>query len=157
MNDALAGLIDEIRTRVDELGFEVVDVRRRGSKTRPVLEIRIDRPGSLPGHGVTSQDCAIVSRGLERWLDETQLLGLTYILEVSSPGIERPIRWPEHWRRFRGQDVHVKLARGGRIRATIVDVTDDDSKVLLGVKGQADTMIVPLEDVKYATLAVDWD
>ena len=157
MNNDLSQLTSEIRRRVDELGFEVVDVRRHGSKARPVLETRIDRPGSLPGHGVTSQDCAVVSRGLERWLDETQLLGLNYTLEVSSPGIERPIRWPEHWRRFRGQEVHVRLVRGKRVRATIVDVTDDDSKVVLGVKGQADTIVVRLEEVKDATLAVDWD
>lgn len=157
MTDDLAELTAEVRRRVDELGFEVVDVRRRGSKTRPVLETRIDRPGSTPGEGVTSQDCAVVSRGLERWLDETQLLGLTYTLEVSSPGIERPIRWPEHWRRYRGRAVHVRLNRGGRFRATILDVTEDGSTVELAVDGQAEPMTVALAKIKDATLAVDWD
>ena len=156
MNHDLEELTAEVRRRVDELGFEVVDVRRRGSKTRPILEIRIDHPGSTPGCGVTSQDCAVVSRGLERWLDETQLLGLNYTLEVSSPGIERPIRWPEHWRRFRGQDVHVKTHHR-RMRATIVDVTEDDAKVVLNVKGQAAPVVVALDDIKDATLVVDWD
>ena len=155
MNDPLAELVDEVRRRISELGFEVVDVRRRGSRTRPILETRIDRPGSKPGEGVTSADCAKVSRRLEQWLDETQILGPKYILEVSSPGIERPIRWPEHWRRFRGHDVNVKVPSLGRFRATIVDVRDD-AYVVLRPAGKGEEVTVPIADVKEATLAVDW-
>jgi ribosome maturation factor RimP len=155
MNSDLAELTAEIKRRVDQIGFELVDVRRRGSKTRPVLEARIDRPDSTPGHGVSSQDCAFVSRSLEAWLDDTQLLGAKYVLEVSSPGIERPIRWPEHWRRFKGQDVQVKLAQLGRVRATIVDVLGDNRLVLRPV-GRDDDVEVGLDEVKDATLAIDW-
>lgn len=157
MDQDLAGLTAEIRNRVQKLGFELVDLRRRGSRTRPVIEARIDRPDSTPGNGVSSQDCVVVSRSLEAWLDETQLLGPKYVLEVSSPGIERPIRWPEHWRRFRGQDVHVKLATRGRVRATIVDVIDDDTRVVLRVAASGETLEVGLDDVTHATLVVDWE
>jgi ribosome maturation factor RimP len=149
-------LIAEIRRRVWDLGFEAVDVRPRGSRQRPLLQVRIDLPDSSPGHGVTVNDCAVVSRALEAWLDETRELGAKYVLEVSSPGIERPVRWKEHWKRYSGHDVHVKLAGRGRIRATIVGV--DEMSVSLRPEGAAvgEEVTVPLEDAREATLAVDW-
>ncbi len=149
-------LIAEIRRRVWDLGFEVVDVRQRGSRQRPLLQVRIDWPDSSPGHGVTVKDCAVVSRALEAWLEETRQLGAKYVLEVSSPGIERPVRWKEHWKRHCGQDVHVKLAGRGRIRATIVRV--DDISVSLRPEGAVvgEEVTVPLEEAREATLAVDW-
>jgi len=155
MNKEQAGLTDEIRRRVEQLGFEVADLRRKGSRQRPLLQIRIDRSDSEPGHGVTVADCATVSRGLEEWLDESGILGSKYILEVSSPGIERPVRWPEHWRRFQGRAVNVRLPERGRIRATIVDVTED-ARVVLNLAGSEEEITVLIEDRLDATLAVDW-
>ena len=155
MNPELAGLTDEIRRRVEKLGFEVADLRRKGGRQRPLLQIRIDRSDSEPGKGVTVSDCAIVSRGLEEWLDESGILGSKYVLEVSSPGIERPVRWPEHWRRFQGRAVNVRLPEHGRVRATIVEVIDD-ARVVLHAAGSEDEITVPIEDRLDATLAVDW-
>jgi ribosome maturation factor RimP len=70
--------------------------------------------------------------------------------------MERPIRWKEHWKRFRGHDVHVKLAGRGRIRATIVSV--GDMAVVLRPEGAAEgeEVTVPMEEARDATLAVDW-
>ena len=56
--------------RVEELGYEVVELRWGGSGRRPMLKLRIDRNGTLPGDGVTVDECASVSRALESWLDE---------------------------------------------------------------------------------------
>jgi ribosome maturation factor RimP len=156
MVDHMEDLTAEIRRRIGDLGFEAVDVRPRGSRGRPMLQVRIDRPGSRPGHGVTVNDCAVVSRALEAWLDETRRLGAKYVLEISSPGMERPIRWKEHWRRYRGHDVHVKLAGRGRIRATIVGV--GDIAVVLRPEGAAEgeELTVPMEEARDATLAIDW-
>ena len=99
MDDELEGLISTIRGRVEALGYELVDLRKRGSQKRPLLQVRIDVPDAATGRGITHDDCAVISRGLEQWLDETGVLGERYVLEVSSPGIERPIRWAEHWSR----------------------------------------------------------
>jgi ribosome maturation factor RimP len=156
MDDTLAALTAEIRSRVEDLGYELADLRRRGSGNRVSLQIRVDRPDAAPGRGITVEECSSVSRALERWLDEERPLGARYVLEVSSPGIERPVRWREHWERFTGRDVHVKLAGHARMRATIVRLSGDaDAVVLRPVDGAAD-MTVPLEDVRDATLAVDW-
>ena len=56
--------------------------------------IRVDRPDSTPGHGITAEDCARLSRSLEACLEAAALVGPRYVLEVSSPGVERPVRWP---------------------------------------------------------------
>lgn len=121
------------------------------------MQLRIDRPGMEPGRGITHEDCQLVSRALERWLDADGVLGERYVLEVSSPGLERPIRWPEHWDRFRGRDVNVKIAGRGRVRATIVGVVNDGSTVVLRPKGADQEIAVPLKDARDATLAFDWE
>lgn len=157
MKDDLAELTAEIRRRVAELGFDLADFRRRGSSRRPLFQARIDIPDSHAGHGVTADDCAKVSRQLERWLEEEHIVNERYVLEVSSPGIERPIRWREHWLRFRGQDVNVTLSGLGRVRATIVSVEAEKDVVVLRLEKTRETVRVSIDDARDATLAVDWD
>ena len=62
-------LLDQIHELVDGLGFELVDLRRTGTRERPILQVRIDRADSAPGSGVTADDCARVSRALENSLE----------------------------------------------------------------------------------------
>ncbi len=156
MGDNLESLTVEVRRRIAEMGYELVDLRRRGSERRPLLQVRVDRPDATPDHGITHQDCTLVSRALEQWFDAEGVFGERYVLEVSSPGIERPVRWPEHWSRFRGRDVNVKLAGRGRVRATIVDTSDDGSTLVLRVAGTDEDITVPLRDARDATLIFDW-
>ena len=81
----------EVERLVEEAGFELVTLERGGARNRPLLRLRIDRPGSEPGRsGVTADDCALVSRVLHERL-EAGPYGLDkVVLEVSSPGVERP-------------------------------------------------------------------
>jgi len=76
-------------------------------------------------------------------------------LEVSSPGIERPVRWHRHWAQFVGRDVHVKLAGMGRVRARIVAVPTEET-VVLQPQGGAEREY-RLSDVKDARLAAETD
>lgn len=156
MPDDFVGLIDEVGARVAALGFDLADLRKGGTPRRGRLQVRIDRPESGPGHGITVDDCARVSRALEQWLDGSGLLGSNYILEVSSPGIERPVRWRRHWERFVGRDVSVRLAGRGRCQATIMRVVPDQDAVVLRLAGARDEITVPLDEARDATLAVDW-
>lgn len=156
MPDDLSELTAQVRARLDALGYELADIRKGGSQGRPLLQVRIDRPGSSAGSGITVDDCALVSRALEAWLDEAGILGERYILEVSSPGIERPLKWREHWVKFVGRDVMVRLAGRGRVRATIVRVPEGADDVVLRLSGQTDEIAVPLEQARDARLAVDW-
>ena len=78
-------LLQPIRDHLDTLGFELVDLRRVGTLERPILQVRVDRPDSRPGQGITADDCAGISRSLERFLESRALVGPRYVLEVSSP------------------------------------------------------------------------
>src|SRR3989441_9628763 len=86
--------------------------------------------GGGGGGGVTGRGRAGGSRALEAWLDDGGPLGPRYVLEVSSPGLERPLRWPRHWARFVGRDVTAKLAGLGRVRARIVAVAGEAPRIL---------------------------
>ncbi len=97
----------ELEGRVEDLGYELVEVRWGGSGRRPQLKLRIDRPDSGPGEGVTVEECAFVSRALEPWLDQHEALSERYVLEVSSPGLDRPLVKSRDFERFRGERVAV--------------------------------------------------
>jgi ribosome maturation factor RimP len=144
-------LIAPIRDHLAGLGFELADLRRVGTLARPILQVRVDRPGSRPGQGVTADDCAAVSRSLERFLESRAMVGPRYVLEVSSPGLERPLRWPEHWRRSVGRRARVRAdALGGRRQVEIVAVPDDEHVTVRGPDGTEVT--VALADVRDARL-----
>lgn len=123
-------LVDAFRARLDALGLDLADLRIGGTPNRPLVQVRIDWPPSDPPRRVTVDDCAVASRALEAWLDQDHPLGSRYVLEVSSPGMDRPVRWHRHWVRFLGHDVSVKLAGLGRVRARIVAVPDADTVTL---------------------------
>jgi len=146
-------LVEAFRTRLEGLGFDLADLRIGGTPNRPLVQVRID----CPPRNVTVEDCSRVSRALEQWLDADggRLLGTRYVLEVSSPGIERPVRWHRHWVRFVGRDVNVKLAGLGRVRDRIVAVPSEDI-VVLQPQGGAEREY-RLAEARDARLASDED
>lgn len=98
-----------LRRRLDSgvraMGFELVDAELAGSRQHQTLRVYIDSP-----HGVTVDDCADVSRQLSAILDVEDPFPGSYTLEVSSPGLDRPLVEPEHFRRYRGETVKVRLS-----------------------------------------------
>lgn len=143
-------LLDPIRDHIAGLGFELVDLRRVGTLERPILQVRVDRPDSRPGQGVTADDCVAVSRSLEHFLESRAMVGPRYVLEVSSPGIERPLRWPEHWRRFIGRRARVRAAAlGGRRQVEILAVPDDEHVTVRAEDGAERTLaLAEIRDAK---------
>ena len=101
MRDALEDIVIH---ELIPLGLELFELRTAGSKGRPVLDVRVDRKD---GQQVTLDDCARASRAIEARLDSMSYAGTRYVLEVSSPGIERPLRNASDWRRFVGRDAVV--------------------------------------------------
>jgi ribosome maturation factor RimP len=89
---------------VDKSAFELVNVETAGTKKDLVVRIFIDKEG-----GVTLEDCTIVSRGIEEVLDSEDVIPTRYVLEVSSPGIERELYSLADFVKFTGQLVKVKL------------------------------------------------
>ncbi len=155
LDESLVRLLSPIREHIASLGFELVDLRRAGTLDRPILQLRVDRPDSSPGHGITAEECARVSRGLERLLESRALVGPRYVLEVSSPGIERPIRWPEHWRRYIGRRARIRAdGVAGRPEVEIIAVPDDRHVRVRLPDGSEATLA--LTAVREARLAYDW-
>ncbi len=107
MSAYLTGIVDRVRQLAEPLlahqGYELVDLEYVREGPRWVLRLFIDRPG-----GVTLDDCQDVSRLLGTTLDVEDLIDHAYALEVSSPGIERPLRKREHFERFTGERAVVK-------------------------------------------------
>ena len=152
VTDALERLISAL---IEALGFELFDLRLVGSRSRPTVQIRIDR---LDGGTVTVDDCAVVSRAVEARLDEDGSLGERYVLEVSSPGLERRLRNAADWQRFVGREASVSSpALNGREEVEIVAINGEPgAEVVLVRDERGQEQRVALADVKDARLAFHW-
>jgi ribosome maturation factor RimP len=156
------GLAVDLERRIEEAGFELVEMEQVGTARKPVLRLRIDRPDSTPESGVTVEDCRTVSRALEAYLDERDDLAATYVLEVSSPGVERPLVRRRDWDRFAGREVAVKSTvplgdHGRKVEGTLLGVTEREGgeRAVLRLAG-GEEVEVPLERVASANLIFRW-
>jgi len=104
MSGSRADLRKLLEPGVSAMGFELVDVELAGSHHKPTLRVYIDSPA-----GVTVNNCADVSRQLSALLDVEDPLPGHYTLEVSSPGLDRPLVRPDDFRRFIGETIKVKM------------------------------------------------
>lgn len=140
-------LRERLEAGVRALGFEMVDAELGGARQHQTLRVYIDSP-----RGVTVEDCADVSRQLSAILDVEDPIPGSYTLEVSSPGLDRPLVTPADYRRFEGAEVRIRLARAheGRrnFRGRIVGTTAAD--VLVEVDGEQ--YALPFADIERARL-----
>src|SRR4030042_2703100 len=101
-------------------GFIMVDLVYRYEGKRVVLSISADRPEG----GITVDDCAFLNDGISQFLDKENLVGDSFILEVSSPGVDRPLKAPQDFRRclnrkvlvFTKQQINAKTEHSGFIK-----------------------------------------
>lgn len=91
---------------VEEKGFELVDVEYVKEGGNWYLRAYIDKPG-----GITVDDCEVISRALSDKLDEEDFIDEAYILEVSSPGLGRPLKKEKDFARSIGQEVELRTYR----------------------------------------------
>jgi len=159
----------DIRTRLmgivepvcEDAGYELVDLSYQREQGGWIVRVFIDRlPGSPNPDPIGFDDCENVSRELSAVFDVEDPVPTAYSLEVSSPGMERPLRSAEHFRRFVGQTAKIALNDGvdGRrnFKGTLEGFDDESNAVLIRVEdGQAFSL--PLSDIRSAKLVVDWD
>lgn len=154
MDRKLEVIVDEELT---PLGYELVELRMGGSKGRPVIDLRIDRHD---GEKVQVGDCEKASRAIEARLDaDPSVITSRYVLEVSSPGMERPLRKAVEWKRFVGRKASVNcLALHGRQEVEIVAVEGAEGAEQLRLRdGKGTEHVIALADVTDARLAFHWD
>ncbi len=152
VSESLEGIVAEALARI---GFELVDLRHAGSRSRPVVEVRVDRRDGKP---VTVDDCARASRMLEQELDASPLVSERYVLEVSSPGVERPLRTARDWRRFVGHPAQVTSRElGGRVEVDILAVEEVGGHTIVVVRTPGgEERRMPLASMSDARLAFHW-
>ncbi len=153
-------LEDVVASEIKPLGLELFELKLGGSKGRPVLDVRIERED---GQTVTVENCAAASRAIEAKLDQQEFGRGQYVLEVSSPGVERPLRNAKDWRRFVGSDVVVTTNAPGdpagrrTDEVKIVGVEDDmDQEVAIVQDERGRERRFPLSAVEKARLAFHW-
>ena len=154
------GLLKTIQSLVDpileDFGLERVDLEFKREGAGQVLRIFIDKPG-----GVSLDDCVNVSREVSAILEVEDPISKAYRLEVSSPGLDRPLRKTEDFERFSGQQVKIKTLsmldpdQRGHARKTfrgkLLGLTDGGVRILQGDR-QGGEAIIPLDEITQANL-----
>jgi ribosome maturation factor RimP len=119
----IAAIHDLVTPVLASLGLELFDLQLTGSGRGRTLRISVEREG-----GVDLDAIAGASQAITPLLDNDKSLDGSYLLEVTSPGIERPLRRPEHFRRAIGEIVSIKYrtdTTADRLRGTLTEVDDD--------------------------------
>ncbi len=133
---------------VEGLGYEVVDIEFKPHPTNGLLRIYIDKP-----EGILLEDCEQVSRQVSSMLDVEDPIPGHFNLEISSPGMDRPLRKREDFERFSGEVVKIKLSvptlEGQRnFTGKLVGLENDD--IVLEMDGE--THYLPLDSIDKARL-----
>lgn len=147
--------LDDLRARLEaplaDLGLDLFDVVRTGKGRGTVVQVMVDRPGGVDLETVTE-----ATRVVSPLLDEWPGIDSAYTLEVSSPGLERPLRRPSHFASARGMSVTVRcrdeagVAR--RIRGVLVG--SDEEGCTVDVDGAPQR--IPFDSIEQARTVFEW-
>jgi ribosome maturation factor RimP len=113
---------------VQRSGADLEDVTEQRAGSRRLIRVVVDRDG-----GVSLDDIADVTRSVSDALDSYDAMGnAAYVLEVTSPGVDRPLTEPRHWRRAKGRLVKAVLAAGGEVVGRVAASDDEGVTLLVG-------------------------
>lgn len=113
---------------VERSGAELEDVTEQRAGSRRLIRVVVDRDG-----GVSLDDIADVTRSVSVALDAYDGMGnAAYVLEVTSPGVDRPLTTPRHWRRATARLVKVTLTAGGEVVGRVTTADDESVTLLVG-------------------------
>jgi ribosome maturation factor RimP len=152
LRQRLVALLEPV---VAAAGLDLEEVTVTAAGRRSVVRVAVDRDG-----GVSLDDVADVSRVVSDALDELDaaepgLLGTSYVLEVTSPGVDRPLTAPRHWRRSSGRLVKAVLREGGDVTGRVLEADGAvDGGVVLDVDGSR--RVVLYADVRRGTVQVEF-
>lgn len=153
------GIIDKIQALasqvVGELGIELVDVALSGSGRKILLRVTIDREG-----GIMLEDCALFSRRFESLIDVEDPLAGSYTLEVSSPGLDRPLNTVADFKKNIGKLVRIitkaKIDNQSFFAGRLKDILDNTIIISANKKGCKDIDIsIPIDNLSRANLEID--
>ena len=132
MRKSIEATIEEIvQPIVDAKNFEIVDIEYVKEAGEYYLRVYLDKEG-----GISLSDCEVVSRELSEILDKKDPIKDNYFLEVSSPGLDRPLKKDKDFERYKGRDVEIKLYKpmngSKQFEWELVGLTEDNNiKVII--------------------------
>jgi ribosome maturation factor RimP len=134
-------------------GMEIVDIefRREGGRAGRVLRLYLDKEG-----GPSMDDLGRLSRALSDALDAEDVVDGPYTLEVSSPGINRPLTRPEHFMRFLGKRIRVRTRDSIHGRRSFVGILDEVIEDTIVLKQDGTEFQIPFETIEKSNYEHDW-
>jgi ribosome maturation factor RimP len=146
---ASAEILAVVRPAAERAGLEVEGVEVVGAGRRPILRILVDKDG-----GVGLDDIAVLTTRVGQELDASDVMGdHAYTLEVTSPGVDRPLTQPRHWRRNVGRLVKVTTADGSVRSGRLTEAAE--TEVVLDVDD--DTVRIHYHDVARARVEIEFN
>jgi len=145
------------RSVVEPMGYELVGIDyfrrgRRGALLRVYIDYPVEAGDDAGNRGITLDDCGRVSHQLSGVLDVEDLIAGHYDLEVSSPGLDRPLFTAEHFARFRGRSVRVRLAAKLDGRRNLEGEIADMRQALVELRVDGESREIPLAMIESARL-----
>lgn len=145
-------LIELLEPVVNAIGYELVLLEYSPRDGSGMLRLFIDAPD-----GITLDDCEKVSREVAATLDVEDVITQAYRLEISSPGLDRPLVKPEHYQRFKGEVARIQMlapvAGRRRFQGVLLEATDDE----VSIDTAEGVITLPLADIDKAKLVPNFD
>ncbi len=142
-------LLEVLTPPADRLGLDLEAVEVSAAGRRRMLRVAVDKDG-----GVSLDDIAEATRAMSAVLDESEAMGeRAYTLEVTSPGVDRPLTLPRHWRRNRDRLVAVTLRDGSNLTGRVTAA--DEDAVLIDIGGSPRTL--SYDEVAKAKVQVEFN
>ena len=148
------GLLELLRIRlnpvIEDLGYELYDLEDLRCQGQRILRVSIDHE-----QGIQLEDCVRIDQKLQKLLDENDPIEEAYTLEVSSPGIFRVLKNPEHFRRFSGERIKIRLKKkinGMRQAIGKLCSSTEDGIQFLPENESEEGLFIPYENISKARL-----
>jgi ribosome maturation factor RimP len=143
------GLIEPV---LEELGYELVELEYLSERGKWILRVYIDKPG-----GITIDDCAMVSGELGDLIDVKDIISHDYVLEISSPGLNRPLRKDKDFLRALGKKVRLRTSEANEGKRNFVGSLTDFKDGILYLKVDGDMVAIPFRNVKKANVVYEFE
>ena len=142
---------DFLKSIIENIGYELYDVRYEKEGKDYYLRIIIDKP-----EGIDINDCENVNNSINDILDEADYIKEQYFLEVSSPGIERILRKDKHFEKQIGNEICLKLFKPINKQKELIGILEEYNKDELTIKVEDKTLKINLKDIAIAKTVFNW-
>ncbi|MCI0530937.1 MAG: ribosome maturation factor RimP [candidate division Zixibacteria bacterium] len=149
MEELVAKIEKGIKPLAEEAGLEIVETRLLGTGGSSILRVFVDRP-----EGVSVGECARLSRRISDFLDSEDIFLHRYTLEVSSPGLDRPLTSKADFNRKKGERIRLFLKDGEENQKETTGVIDSVENENLVLDSEGEKKKIPLERIEKALIEI---